>query len=80
MENMNIKLKGLNRRGKTRINNFSDDGTFILKDRRDSVACFLNLKGDFILVKSLKPNMKIGDLLEPWSGWFQVGVDVEIIP
>lgn len=72
-----IKLKGLNNRGKTRINNFSDDGTFRLVKESNEVC---NQRGNFILVESFAHNFKVGENhLVPWSGWLEVGKEVEVI-
>ena len=74
-----VKLKGLNKRGKTRVNNYSDNGTFKLIRRDDFVFCFGH-KGDFILVEAFKHNLRISkDHRVPWGGWFEVGVEVEIL-
>jgi len=75
-----VKLKGLNKRGKTRINNFSDDGTFKFIKEAEQVASLSPNKGDFILVESFKHNFRLSvDHIIPWGGWFEVGVDVEIL-
>lgn len=74
-----IKLKGLNKRGKTRINNYSDDGTFLFCDTSKEIVPVKH-QGLFILVESFKRNFKLAnDHFIPWGGWLEVGIEVEII-
>ena len=73
MEHPKIKIKGLNKRGKNRIETYSDDGIFFL--RRD-----LRPEGEEkILVGSLEKNFRLGRMLTEWAGWFDVGTEVEIV-
>lgn len=65
-----IKLKGLSRRGKTRISEHGD--TFLLKEKEHfTISRF----PDSILVESLNNTWRG----EKWLGWLVVGRDVEIL-
>lgn len=64
---MQVKLKGLSRRGKTRISEHGD--TFRLV--REDVGGTIHI----ILVESLKNTWRG----EKWLGWFEIGKEVEII-
>ena len=64
-----IILKGLDRRGKSRIDSFGQDGKFRL----------LEENGDEIFVESFDENFRLGKKMITWAGWFTVGKEVEII-
>ena len=67
-----VTLKGLNKRGKNRISNYSKDGfdgVFELKDQVDNK----------IFVESIEDNFRIGDKLVPWAGWLEIGVEIEVV-
>lgn len=66
---MNIKLKGISKRGKERIKEHGDE--FVLKQAMPNSSS----KGNEILVESLDNTWRG----EKWLGWFEVGKDVEIV-
>lgn len=77
---MQIKLKGISKRGRDRINQHGD--TFNLVQLNEAIP---GEKHDIILVESLNNTFAIKDkktknkTFLTWLGWFEVGKEVEII-
>ena len=68
-----VILKGLNKRGKDRVNNFGPKFV-VLHDEKltqwgEKTALFVSVKKSF----------RVGDNLVPWSGWLDIGTEVEIV-
>lgn len=70
---MQVKLKGISKRGKDRINEHGE--TFQLIDSKTKNFTDSNKKGNDILVQSLNNTWRG----QKWLGWLEIGRDVEII-
>lgn len=68
-----VTLKGLNHRGKGRVATFGQDSKFVLLD----TAC--RVRPNAILVESIEKKFRIGSELTTWSGWLEVGKEVEVL-
>jgi hypothetical protein len=68
-----VKIKGITKYAKTRINNYGNNGWFRLK-------ADLRKEQGKIFVESLTTNFRLTKhRLTTWAGWLEIGKEIEII-
>jgi len=70
---MKVILKGLNKRGKDRVNNFGPE--FVVRQEEKPSHWGKRTA----LFESVTKNFRVGVNLTTWLGWLDIGTEVEIV-